>query len=145
MKALPIWMVVAAVAACGGALPDDIADYRSRCVRMNATPIPPTDDDPHRGTKEVFACNADEAALRANQRPFADGTVIVKESTRQDEDFPWLVAVARKSGGTWTWAEYTRNFENEDLSKLLVPQSTCTDCHKAAAPLDWIYTTYTPR
>ena len=138
-------LLLLSMGACGQSLPEDITDYRSRCVQMNAAAIPPYDGDPHRGTKDVFACNVEEAALRANQRPFADGTIIVKESTRVGEDFPWLVAVARKNGGEWTWAEYTRNFENEDLSKLLVPQSTCTDCHKAVAAADWIYTAYTPR
>lgn len=62
--------------------PDDVAGYASRCVRLNASAIPPYPGDPHAGMKNVYACDVDQSIVRANTRPFPDGTLIVKESTR---------------------------------------------------------------
>jgi hypothetical protein len=115
-----------------------------RCVRLNAALIPPYDGDPHPGDKNVYACDVAESAVRDNARPFPAGTVIVKESTRRGEDFPWLVATARKgANGAWRWDEYTRNFSDEPLRRILVPQSKCMDCHARARPADFIFTFYT--
>ena len=84
------------LSACGDTLPDDVEGYETRCLRINASPLPPYPGDPHRGTKNVFACDVDPAIVRANTRPFPPGTLIVKESTREGEQFPWLVATARR-------------------------------------------------
>jgi hypothetical protein len=130
------------VSACGATLPGDIPGYESRCIRMNAEPIARYDRDPHDGVKNVYACNVDEAVLQANTRPFPDGTVIVKESTREGDDFVWLIATARKNKGAWQWDEYTRNFADEDFRRILAGQSVCTDCHDGAEGADWIWTTY---
>lgn len=126
------------LAGCGETLPDDVADYRERCLKMTSEPIPKTDDDPHEGEKDVFACNL--SCAEVNERPFPDGTLIVKESTRSDSDFPWLVATARKEGGSWQWDEYTRNFENEDFVRILPGEDVCIDCHKKWESQDWIVT-----
>ncbi len=131
------------VFGCGATLPEDVEGYEERCTRMNATPLPPYDADPHRGFKLVYACNVDLARLQANTRPFPDGTLIVKQSTRAGEDFPWLVATARKQGDAWRWDEYTRNFSDEAFRRILVPQSKCTDCHRKAQSADWIFTHFT--
>jgi len=128
--------------SCGAGLPDDLDGYESRCARMNASPIPTYPGDPHAGTKNVYACNVDPIALRANSRPFADGTLIVKESVRQGEAFVWLVATARKQGGAWRWDEYTRNFSDEGFRRILAGQSVCTGCHVKAQSADWIYTAF---
>lgn len=127
-------------AGCGGGLPADVEGYASRCERMNEAPLPPYDGDPHRGAKNVYACNVDVTLLRANRRPFPDGTLIVKESTRPPETAPWLVATARKQNGAWQWDEYTRNFADEGFGRILAGQSVCTDCHQQVREADWIFT-----
>jgi hypothetical protein len=136
-------LVAAFGAGCGSTLPDDVPGYESRCVRMNREPIARYDGDPHKGLKNVFACNVAEAQLRANTRPFADGALIVKESTREGELFPWLIATARKQGASWRWDEYTRNFADEEFRHILAGESICTGCHAKAEAADWIFTTYT--
>lgn len=131
-------------ASCGESLPTDIEGYDSKatCVRINKDPIPPYEGDPHKGIKNVFVCNVELSAIKANLRPFPDGTIIVKESRREGEAFTWLVATARKELGKWRWDEYTRNFDNEGHQRLLVKQSKCTSCHDRAAAQDNIFTNY---
>ncbi len=133
--------------SCGEPLPDDVADYRDDpdCHQMNSAPLPKRDDDPHEGTKDVFACDVPLEVLRANERPFPDGAIIIKESTRSDSDYPWLVATARKSGADWTWNEYSRNFESEEFVHIAASEQVCIDCHKKVEALDWIYTLFVPR
>ena len=135
-----VLLALGVLVGCADTLPDDIADYRERCVKMNSNPLPRTEDDPHEGTKDVFACDVPREMLEANERPFPDGTVIVKEATREDSDFPWLVATGRRIDGVWQWNEYTRNFESEDFVEILGPESTCIDCHEIVESVDWIYT-----
>ena len=142
--ALGLWFL-ALMGRGAETLPSDVIDYQTRCQRMNARPIPRYDGDPHAGTKNVYACNVDDALLRANIRPFPDGTVIVKNSTKENASYPWLVATARKQGGAWKWDEYTRNFEDEDFVRILASESVCTNCHKEAEGADWIFTAFTNR
>ncbi|MDX2023719.1 MAG: hypothetical protein SF187_26005 [Deltaproteobacteria bacterium] len=139
-------LALALVAACGETLPADIEGYQTAptCVRLNKDPIPPYEGDPHKGIKNVFACNVDLPVLLANTRPFPDGTIIVKESRRPGVAYTWLVATARKQEGRWRWDEYTRNFDNEGHERVPVPQSKCMDCHAKAAAQDFIFTTYDP-
>ena len=92
-------VVLMGAAACGDPLPDDLSDYETRCIAMNPTPIPPTPDDPHSGFKTVYACNISEDVLEEGTRPFPEGTLIVKESIKEGEDAPWLIATARKGSG----------------------------------------------
>jgi hypothetical protein len=147
---MPTWrrgalglLLTVLVSACGSTLPDDVPGYESRCVRMNREPIARYDGDPHNGMKNVFGCNVQQEQLQANLRPFGDGTLIVKESTRQGEALPWLIATARKQGGSWQWNEYTRNFADEDFRHILAGESVCTGCHVKAQAADWIFTSYT--
>jgi len=135
-------LLATTAAGCGSPLPDDVPGYASRCVRMNATPIPRYDGDPHKGVKNVYACNIRQDDLQANAGPFPEGTLIVKDSTREDESFPWLIAIARKQDGAWHWDEYTRNFADEDFRHTLAGESLCTGCHVRARASDWIFTRY---
>jgi hypothetical protein len=137
-------LLIGLAAGCEAELPADVEGYAERCVKMNPAPIAPYEGDPHRGMKNVYACNVDPALLRANQRPFPEGTLIVKDSTRPPESAPWLVATARKRDGGWQWDEYTRNFPDESLRRILAGQSVCTGCHQQARALDWIFTAYSP-
>jgi hypothetical protein len=132
-------------AGCGSGLPEDVEGYEDRCVKLNGDPIPPYAGDPHRGMKNVFACNVDLGLVQSNTRPFPDGALIVKESTREGTDYRWLVATARKQGGTWSWDEYTRNFSDEELRRIPVAESKCTGCHVRVKAIDWIYTHYLAR
>jgi hypothetical protein len=135
--------LLATTAGCGSPLPDDLPAYESECVRMNGTPIPRYDGDPHPGIKNVYACNVDAAVLQTNSRPFPEGTLIVKDATRESESFPWLIAIARKRDGAWRWDEYTRNFADEGFRHGLAGESVCTGCHVRASTVDWIFTPYT--
>jgi hypothetical protein len=135
-------LVLLLTSACGSTLPGDVPGYEARCPQMNAQPIPRYSGDPHEGIKNVFACNLGLELLLANARPFPDGTLIVKESTREGEGFPWLIATARKQGGSWRWDEYTRNFDREVFRHILVGESVCTGCHVKAQTADWIFTSY---
>lgn len=130
------------VGGCGTTLPYDVAGYEQRCVRLNVDPIPPRRDDRHQGFKNVYACNVDREQLRANRRPFPEGTLIVKESRRPNEPFVWLMALARKHGGGWTWDEYTRNFSDDELRHGFASEEVCTACHVQAQADDWIFTRY---
>ncbi len=136
------------LAACGvllvgcGEPPPSDALALEHCVKLNIEPLPQTPEDPHVGTKDVFGCGVPKEALRP---PYPDGTLIVKLATRQGQGFPWLLATARKVGGQWAWAEYTRNFAEEEYAKLPVREAVCTDCHAKVAAIDYIYTRYTER
>ena len=138
--------LVLALAACSGeTLPDDVVGYKS-CLKLNAEELPQKDDDPHVGVKNVYACNVTEADLVTADGepivPYREGTLIVKEATRKSEgqDYPWLVATARKEGGAWTWKEYTRNFPGEDFVRIPVAEAVCVDCHAKVKGVDYIYT-----
>lgn len=136
------FLIVTSAMSCSSTLPSDVPGYDSRCARMNAEPIPRYDGDPHSGTKNVYACNVEPQRLQTNERPFLDGTLIVKESTKEGESFIWLIATARKQGETWHWDEYTRNFADEEFRHVLAGESVCTGCHVRARSVDWIFTTY---
>ncbi|GMV43199.1 MAG: hypothetical protein AMXMBFR64_49150 [Myxococcales bacterium] len=144
MRSLPAALVL--LAACAEPLPDDLANFRDKCIRINAAPIPEKADDPHRGDKHVWACNVELAKIpRPGATPFAwpDGALIVKESTRAGQDYPWLIAMARKEGGAWTWDEYTRNFPDQELLRIYADPSVCTGCHEdVAESSDWIFTAF---
>ena len=125
-------------------LPDGVEGYEDRCIQLNAELIPPTASDPHLGNKNVYACDVElEALVDGSAIPCADGTMIVKESFREGEDFPWLLATAEKKSGSWEWKEYKRNFENEDFVQILAGEQVCRNCHEAVKDSgDWIFTFY---
>lgn len=145
-----VWLgllVLAAMATgCGEPLPDEVTGYQERCIKMNPTPHEPTEDDPHEGYKDVYACNIDAEALAALfQNPpvvYPDGTLIVKNSTKEGQDWPWLVATMKKVGGTWQWAEYTRNFRDEEFRTFGVSDTVCIDCHAKVKVNDFVYQVY---
>ena len=143
MRLLSTVVVAALVPALGACqeLPTDVERFETRCVRLNSVEHTPTPDDPHNGYKTVYACDLDLPAIEAAP-PWPDGTLIVKASRRSDQDFPWLVATARKAEGAWSWEEYTRNFASEPLLKIPASETLCTDCHQAVEANDWIFTIY---
>lgn len=139
-----LWCLGTLLLGCAEELPADVAGYRSDpdCVLMNPTPLPERSDDPHEGQKNVYACGVERAALESNRRPFDDGAVLIKESTRTDSEFAWLVSTARKTRSGWRWEEYTRNFADEAFLSVAVAESVCVDCHRKVEGVDWIYTVF---
>lgn len=131
---------------CGEEIPSSIDGYQKRCLKMNKSPIPPTEGDPHDGVKNIYICNVEAAdLLDAGGKPiypYPEGAMIVKESLREHQDFVWLIATAEKKSGSWEWNEYTRNFVSEPLLKAAAAESVCIDCHKKVEDQDFIYQVY---
>lgn len=148
MRPLEIAAVAVVLASgCAEPLPDDLANFRDKCVKINAEPIPEKDSDPHRGVKDVWVCNVEAAKIPTpggdGAFTYPDGTIVVKESTKDGQGYPWLIATARKEGGSWTWDEYTRNFPDQEFLRIYAKENVCTDCHKdVAESSDWIFTIY---
>ena len=134
------WICLAALCCgCGEPMPPEFEGYEEACVRMTQEEVPPYPDDPHLGYKHVYACHVAEELV--GMTPYPDGAVIIKASRKQEHDYPYLIATAKKEGGVWTWAEYTRNFAGEAFLKLPISEQVCTDCHGAVSEsLDWIFT-----
>jgi len=141
---LTLFSLGALAAACADALPERFEDYASRCAPMHEGTIPETPDDPHAGDKRVFLCAPEVSELLdgggAQRLPYPEGAVIVKDATRPEQGYPWLVAVAEKRDGRWRWTEYTRNFRGESFRAIAAPESVCVDCHRQAEAIDWIFT-----
>ena len=137
---------VVCLGGCGEPLPDEAKGAAERCIQMNREPLHATPDDPHEGIKNVYACGISQEDLAARKvgEPYPDGTLIVKESSREDQDYVWLVATMKKVDGAWEWREYTRNFASEDFLRLGVPEQTCIDCHTKVAGNDFLYQVYIP-
>ena len=126
------------------------ADYQpgEGCLLATSTPLEPTEHDPHEGVKNIYYCNVNESELVIDgvpQLPYPEGTKVVKVSTKEDQDYPWLVAEMEKVSGNWTWIEYTRNFPDEEFVQIPVGEETCINCHRDAEGSDWVFTVYTGR
>ena len=134
------------LSSCAETPPDDVLNYAS-CLLMNPIPIEPTgNDDPHLGLKSVYACNCtEEQLIGAPVDSYPEGALIIKVSRRETQDFPWLLATMRKHGGSWEWAEYTRNFADEAFARIPGGPQICTDCHSQVSGVDWVFTVYQPR
>ena len=128
------------LSGCSEPLPPDVEGYASNCIQLNSVEIPPYPDDPHDGYKTVYACHTSVAELEA--RSYPEGALVVKAARKQSQDYPFLIATARKENGEWRWAEYTRNFDNEGFLKLPIAEAVCVDCHRTYEALDWIMTGY---
>jgi hypothetical protein len=119
--------------------PKFIAGYQD-WTKLNDRPIGPRDSDPHLGTKNVYASEAQ----RANGR-FPNGTIVVKEATRPGKDFIGLLATMRKQKGAdpehndWVFVEYTREGANQPFSEL-ARGTVCWSCHVGAAESDYVFT-----
>jgi hypothetical protein len=119
--------------------PKFIAGYKD-WPKLNDQPIGPRDSDPHLGTKNVYASEAQQANGR-----FPNGTIIVKEATRPGKDFIGLLATMRKQRGAdpehndWVFVEYTREAGNDAFSEL-ARGTVCWSCHVGAAESDYVFT-----
>jgi hypothetical protein len=119
-------------------LPGWTAGYRG-WTKLNASPLPERDPDPHRGTKNVFASNAAAAGT------FPAGTVVVKEGFRPGKDFVGLIAAMRKVPGRnpehrdWVFVEWARESPDAPFTEL-ARGDVCTSCHVGAADRDYVFT-----
>jgi hypothetical protein len=120
-------------------LPNWTAGYRE-WMKLNASPIPPRDADPHLGTKQVYASREKRRDL------YPPGTVIVKEARRPGADFVGLVAGMRKVPGSnpdhndWVFVEWTRESRDAPFTEL-ARGAVCESCHSGVAPQDYVFTT----
>jgi hypothetical protein len=120
-------------------VPAYVAGYRD-WAKLNRAPIPPRTDDPHEGTKNVFASRE----RRPNGR-FPFGTIVVKEASRPGRDFIGLIAIMRKERGTdpahndWRFVEYTREARGERFQEI-ARGAVCWSCHVAALDEDYVFT-----
>jgi hypothetical protein len=120
-------------------LPNWTAGYRA-WTKLNASPIPPRDSDPHLGTKDVYASRE---MLRS---AFPPGTVVVKEARRPGADFVGLVAGMRKVAGAnpghndWVFVEWTRESADAPFTEL-ARGGVCESCHSGVADQDYVFTT----
>ena len=127
-------------------LPDDIAGY-DQWLKLNAELIPPAPGgDPHRGTKNVYVNQTGEKIAPNGQQqfPYPDGTIVVKEATRPDNDFIGLVAVMWKEAGKhpdagdWRFEEYLRGAPDAEF-RLAFEGGICIGCHTRAAATDFVF------
>ena len=120
-------------------VPAFVAGYRD-WVKLNRAPIPPRADDPHEGTKNVYASRE----RRANGR-FPFGTIVVKEASRPGRDFIGLIAIMRKERGAdpahndWRFVEYTREARSERFQEI-GRGAVCWSCHAGALDTDYVFT-----
>jgi len=131
-------VVTLTVAEALPGLPAELAGYE-RWRQLNAEPIPPRDNDPHLGTKEVYA------SLEAVDGVFPEGTIVVKEGVRPGKDFVGLIAVMRKEPGAnpdhndWVFVEWAREAADEPFS-VLAEGAVCSSCHMQARDTDYVFT-----
>lgn len=102
----------------------------------------------HGGKKRVWASPQREALVEgaAQQFPYPDGTVIVKQGTSGDA--VTLIALMEKTGaggaetGGWRYVEYIRAGADDAFTKVGLSQSGCAACHMNAntrQPTDWVF------
>lgn len=134
------------VAALPG-LPDDIAGY-TRWLKLNAAPIPPAPGgDPHNGTKNVYVNQTRDAIAPggAQQFPYPDGSIVVKEATRPGKDYIGLIAIMRKKAGIdpdhndWQFIEYVRNAPDAEF-RVIAQDGICWGCHAQVEDIDYVFT-----
>lgn len=119
-------------------IPPEFAGYRN-WEKLNAEPIPPGDNDPHFGTKDVYASVAAENGV------YPDGAIVVKESVRPDADFVGLIATMRKEAGAnpehndWVFVEWSRDAADAEFTEI-GSGGVCTSCHVGARDNDYVFT-----
>ncbi len=128
-------------------LPEDVAGYE-KWLKLNAEPIPPVPGgDPHNGTKNIYVNQEREtiAPEGEQQFPYPDGSIVVKEAYRTNQDYIWLIAIMQKVAGSdpdhndWKFVEYTRNGPEAEF-KLAFQDATCWGCHARVEDIDYVFT-----
>jgi Cytochrome P460 len=120
-------------------VPAYIAGYK-RWQKLNRKPVR-GGSPAHGGTKNVYVSKP----LRAGQKRYAVGTIIVKEAVDPGERFVRLIAVSRKIKGfnprhnDWQMIEWTRDSPSARFSEVARGQ-ICYSCHVGARSRDYVWT-----
>jgi hypothetical protein len=107
---------------------------------------------PHAATKDVFVDDAGGATDRAGDFPFAEGAVLVKESTDADTLTVEAITVMRKvagfdpDNGDWQYAMFERQ-EDGTMDGMWFDtdhemHAMCVGCHVGAAETDFAFLNY---
>jgi hypothetical protein len=106
-------------------------------LKLNRRPIPPRQNDAHRGTKNVYVNQ------RRVRNPYPYGTVVVKTIKRPGESYVSVIAVMRKVRGAnrrhndWVMVEYGRS---RGRFAAFASGAICTSCHLQARRRDYVFT-----
>jgi Cytochrome P460 len=120
-------------------VPSYVRGYK-RWQKLNRRPIR-GGSAAHGGTKNVYVSKR----LRAGQKRYPVGTIIVKEAVNPGERFVHLIAVSRKIKGfnprhnDWQMIEWTRSSASARFTEVARGQ-VCYSCHVGARSRDYVWT-----
>jgi Cytochrome P460 len=120
-------------------VPSYVRGYK-RWKKLNRAPVR-GGSPAHGGTKNVYVSKP----LRAGQKRYPVGTIIVKEAVNPGESFVHLIAVMRKIKGfnprhnDWQMIEWTRDSASARFSEVARGQ-ICYSCHVGARSRDYVWT-----
>jgi hypothetical protein len=120
-------------------IPSYVRGYK-RWQKLNRQPVR-GGSPAHGGTKNVYVSKP----LRAGQKRYAVGTIIVKEAVNPGERYVHLIAVSRKIKGfnprqnDWQMIEWTRDSASARFSEVARGQ-ICYSCHVGARSRDYVWT-----
>jgi hypothetical protein len=120
-------------------IPSYVRGYK-RWQKLNRKPIR-GGSAAHGGTKNVYVSKR----LRAGQKRYPAGTIIVKEAVNPGERFVHLIAVSRKIKGfnprhnNWQMIEWTRSSASARFTEVARGQ-ICYSCHVGARSRDYVWT-----
>jgi Cytochrome P460 len=110
-----------------------------RWLKLNRRPIPPRQNDAHRGTKNVYV------SRRSVRNRYPYGTVVVKTIKRPGQSYVSVIAVMRKVRGAnrrhndWVMVEYGRSGSRGRFSAF-ASGAICTSCHMQVRRRDYVFT-----
>jgi Cytochrome P460 len=120
-------------------IPSYVRGYK-RWQKLNRRPIR-GGSAAHGGTKKVYVSKP----LRAGQKRYPVGTIIVKEAVNPGERFVHLIAVSRKIKGfnprhnNWQMIEWTRSAASARFTEVARGE-VCYSCHVGARSRDYVWT-----
>jgi hypothetical protein len=120
-------------------VPAYLAGYK-RWPKNNRRAIPPRASDPHHSSKQIYVSKP----LKAGQKRYSPGTIIVKEGTEPGTKFVKLIAIMRKVRGfnrqhnDWQFIEWSRGSAGERFSEVARGQ-ICYSCHVGARSRDYVW------
>ncbi len=135
MMVLGLGFVVAQVAG----LSAKIQGYTG-WTRVNINKI--TEGGAHPAAKDVYVNIANDRLAAAYQRPFAAGTLFVKERVDPATLVVTTLYVMEKRSATakdWSWGVFERKGERFEGGVLANP-AMCVGCHEQAAATDLVFT-----
>ena len=151
-----ILMTASAQTGTSSGIPQEIENYRS-WTKMNAILLNDP-SNPRAGPKNTFInLSADllkeiYAAGGRVQKPFPNGTILVRESLDPVEGFVRVLFVQRKDSGAgrtrgWVFSGLTRTTASEVYQPLAIadPVARCLDCHAQVRNTDFVFTPYLNR